>query len=306
MAWIQLLEVPYSKMPYRFDLHGLSDLQLGSRSTIKEILQMRVEEILESPHDSGTVITGDIEDEDRPSTRAMRKAIFADREEVIDRDARKHMTWIRNEVVPLLLPLQKTKYGIVAVLAGHHWTQLSPALNSVQYICHELGRRSGRRVPYVGEMSAFLDLRFKLVRKGPLPQTVRRVVHLQHGVGAGQARGSALRKLSKASNDFIADCYIRGHDCQVEAAKFSQLYPKESRGISSPGLGAKKIAVMNLGSATQGYEITRGRPAYPEMGMMTPTAMDWGSLKFRLRWSRFWEEDIGKAARPTADVRIEI
>lgn len=301
MAWSRVYNIPFSSQKYKFHLHGLSDLQIGSRSTIIDKIRMRIESILDDPEDSGVVIPGDIEDEDRPSTRVIRKAAFAGREEVVERDAKKHMSYIKDKIIPVLLPLQKTKHGIMCILAGHHWTQLSSAINSAQFIAQELTRQSGRLVPYLGHMSAWMDLRFR-PGGGNGNGTVRHIVHVQHGVGGGNARGSALRKLDLAAHGFHADSYIRGHDCQIEAAKIDQLYPKKSDELN-PDIMARTIGFLNLGAATQGYEKTRGAPAYPEEKMMRPSAMDWGTLKLTVRRARKWEDP---SENFKVDQRIEI
>jgi len=300
MAWSEVYCVPFPSPSYQFHLHGFSDLQIGSASSSPKIIRHRIEEICDDPVDSGVVILGDIEDEDRPSTRALRKSVFAGREEVIYRDADKHIAWLDKEIIPLLLPLQKTKYGIMGVLAGHHWTQISPVLNSVQYICAQIGQISKRPVPYLGEMSAFMDIRFRLAKTaGPTGKGLRRVVHLQHGEGGGQTKSASLLKLDRTSQGFIADAYIRAHDCQIVAAKFDQLYPKEVHTGSEPDLLAKTIALLNLGSATRGYDFNKNPPSYIEAKMMRPTTMGWGHLEFHVRKARIYED-------PNQNYRIDI
>lgn len=286
------------KFPYEFHLHGLSDLQIGSESSSLRVIKQRIEEICDDPVDSGVVILGDIEDEDRPSTRERRKAAFADREEVISRDAEKHMAWLDKEVIPLLLPLQKTKYGIMGVLAGHHYTQISPVLNSVQYICAQIGQLTKRPVKYLGIMSAFMDLRFDSGGKN-----IRKVIHIQHGEGGGQTKSSSLLKLDRTHQGFIADAYIRAHDCQLVAAKTDQLYPKETKIGGVPDIMSKTIAFLNLGSATQGYNFDRNKMSYIENCMMRPTTMGWGSLYIKIK--KAWQhEDINQCYR--ADFKIVI
>ena len=272
---------------------------MGSSSCLPELIKLRVEEICDDPVDSGIIIPGDIEDEDRPSTRAMRKAVFAERGEVIQRDAQKHMAWLDRDVIPALLPLQKTKFGIMGVLAGHHWTQISPVLNSVQYICQEIGRLSGRPVPYLGQMSCFMDIRFKC-KNG---NSIRKVVHVQHGEGGGQTKSASLNKLDRTSQGFDADVYIRAHDCQIVASKYDRLYPKESRSGGEPTLLAKHIAVLNLGAATRGYEIGKGEPSYIESKMMRPSALGWGTVKFKIRKARTWE-DPDRSAK--CEIKVEV
>jgi hypothetical protein len=282
MAWVEVFNLEVPKFPYRFNLHGLSDLQIGSQDCSERIIKQRVQEIVDDPIDSGVVILGDIEDEDRPTTRERRRSSFADRPEVIGRDAEKHLAWIDKVVIPLLLPLQTTKYGIMGVLAGHHWTAITPQLTSTEYICNRLFELTKRKVNYLGEMSSFMDLRFRSDS-----YSVRCVGHLQHGEGGGQTKGSTLSRLDRTSQGFVADFYMRAHDCQLVATKTDQLYPKETKKGGIPDILSKTIAFLNLGSATQGYQPSKSKTSYIEQGMMRPTTMGWGSLLFSIRkaWS---------------------
>lgn len=301
MAWAEYYEIPYKSAPYEFHLHGLCDLQIGSSSTVIEKIKLWIEEICDDPFDSGVIIPGDLEDEDRPSTRAIRRGAFAGREEVIYADSRKHMAWIDKEVIPLLLPLQKrTKFGIMGVLAGHHWTQITPALNSVQYICQELTRLSGKKVEYLGQMMSFLDLRFKC-QDG---HNIRKVGHVQHGEGGGQTKSASLNKLDRTFHGFEADFFIRAHDCQVVATKWNRLYSKELKNKqSTPTILSKSAVGLNLGSATRGYEIGKGEPSYVESAMFRPTEMGWGTIKFKFRKARTFE-DHDRNVR--CDMKVEI
>ncbi len=226
------LTVPFSRFPYEMHLHGLCDVQEGSRSTLTDMVEYWIEQILADPCDSAVIIPGDLEDEDRPSTRARRAAAFADRPEVPERDADKHMAWLDKMVIPRYVRLhQGTKFGIIGVLAGHHWTQLTPAMNSVQYICLQVQKQTGKPVRYWGEMSAFLTLHFRQkLASGFGTRGVMKVGHIQHGEGGGQTKGSSLAKMDRTAQGFYADFYIRGHDCQIVAAKYAQLRPKDFAG----------------------------------------------------------------------------
>lgn len=288
MAWSEVYEIIADKYPYEFHIHGLSDLQLGSESCSVKFVKQKIEEILDDPVPSGVVILGDIEDEDRPSTRAIRHQAFAGRDEVVGRDAVKHMAWLDREVLPIILPLQKTKFGIMGILAGHHWTQITPVLNSVQYICNNITAMSNRKVVYLGEMSAFMDLRIS--HRTGSGQHFRRVIHVQHGEGGGQTKSASLLKLDRTSQGFIADAYIRAHDCQIVAAKTDQLFPQEVQRGKEPHLLSKTISFLNLGSATRGYDFNKNRPSYIESSMMRPTTMGWGYLSFLIHKSRKHED----------------
>lgn len=299
MAWSEVFKIKTPRFPYQFHLHGLSDLQIGSQDSSPKIIRHRVEEICDDPVDSATVILGDIEDEDRPTTRELRKAVFAGRPEVIFRDAQKHMRWIDQDVIPRLLPLQRTKYGILGLVAGHHWTQLSPVLNSAQYIAQELSRLSKRRVHYLGEMSSWIDIYFCT----PNGKSARSLGHIQHGEGGGQTKGSTLQRLERTMQGFEADWYMRAHDCQQIAFKTDRLSPKECVLGKTPDIVSETKVCINLGSATQGYNPNRGAPSYIESGMMRPTTMGWGSLHFNLRCAKSWEDP---SRNIQVDIKVEI
>lgn len=289
MAWSQIIEIPFRTTPYEFHLHGLCDLQIGSASTSLSVIKTRIKEICDDPVDSAVIIPGDIEDEDRPSTRILRQETFAERQEVIIRDMEKHRDWLDSKVIPVLLPLQKkTKYGIIGILAGHHWAQLSPVLNSVQYICQELTRLSDKNVNYLGEMMSYLDFRFRT----DSGKSYRKLGLIMHGEGSGQTKGSTIQKLEKAAQGFDGDFFIRGHDCQLLATKTDKLFPKELRNKDGdPEMLSRTIAYLNLGAATRGYEMNKKAPSYIEQKLLRPSTLGWGTLKFIFRKAYKWEDN---------------
>jgi hypothetical protein len=308
MAWAEPWTFPFDSFPYRFNLECLADFQLGSRSTCLWKIEQHIDDILENAKttDSGIIFAGDIEDEDRPSTRALRQQMAADRPEVPERDAQKHMAWIDRDVIPLLLKLHTgTKYGIMGGVAGHHWTKLSPALNSVQYIFNELKRKTGKQCVYLGEMVSFLDFRFSYSKKSSSAsscKSIRQVGLLQHGEGGGQTKASTINKLDRAAQGFEADFYIRGHDCQLVGTKNDQLFAKETHAGGAPAIHSRTKAMLNLGAATMGYEMGKQGSSYIETAMMRPATMGWGTLKFRIRHSRKGE-DANYGLR--SDIKLE-
>lgn len=302
MAWSQKWVLPFDSSTYRFNLECLADWQLGSRSCCEWKIEQHVDDILENAKytDSGIVFAGDIEDEDRPSTRVIRAKIAAERGEVVERDSMKHVNWLEQKAIPLLLKLHKgTKYGIMGGVAGHHFTQISSGINSVQYMFRRLEELTGKPCVYLGEMVSFLDFRFRHIKKDA---AVRQVGLLQHGEGGGQTKGATVSKLERAAQGFNADFYIRGHDCQLVGTKTDQLYAKEQKGDSEPSINCKTKAMLNLGSATMGYEMRRDSPSYIEQAMMRPATMGWGTLKFRIRKSLIGE-DASQNLR--ADIKLE-
>lgn len=306
MAWSQSWRIPFNKYPYRFNLECLADFQLGSRSCCKWKIEQHIDDILENAEhtDSGVLFAGDIEDEDRPSTRIIRAKIAAERGEVIERDSMKHVAWLESEVIPLLLKLHKgTKYGIMGGVAGHHFTQISSEVNSVQYIYRRLEEITKKPCVYLGEMVSFIDLIFA-DNNGKIGacNTLRQVGLLQHGEGGGATKGSTITKLDRAVQGFDADFYIRGHDCQLVGTKTDQLYSGENRGGKERQIMCRTKALLNLGSATMGYEMRKDSSSYIESAMMRPATMGWGTLKFRVRHSRE-AEDKNHGRR--VDIKLE-
>ncbi len=297
MAWSESWRIKFDKLPYRFNLECLADFQLGSRSCCKWKIEQHIDDILENAKhtDSGVIFAGDIEDEDRPSTRVIRAKIAAERGEVVERDSMKHVAWLEHEVIPLLLKLHKgTKYGIMGGVAGHHYTQIASGSNSVQYIYRRLAEISGKPCVYLGEMVSFLDLNFECAQTH---HSLRQVGLLQHGEGSG-----ALNKLTRAAKGFEADFYIRGHDCKLVGTKEDQLYAREIRSGGEPAILSRTKAMLNLGSATMGYEMTKGHSSYIEDKMMMPATMGWGTLKFRIRKALTGED---KNQNMRADIKLE-
>lgn len=284
MAWSEIYHLKIPQLPYKFNLHTLSDLQLGNPSTSLSIIKNRIDEIENDPNDCGVIIPGDIEDEDRPSTRSLRLAVFAGRKEVIKRDAQKHMKYLDDEVIPMLLPLQKTKAGIMGVLAGHHWTALDDGLTSTEYICNKIAEITKKPVPYLGHMSSFMDLRFQ--RPYGSDRNVRIIGHVQHGSGAGATKAASLNKLEQAFQSFKADFYIRAHSNQRVATMTDRLYPSEIRtSTGEPQMLHTTVAYLNAGGATRGYEMSKSEPSYVEKEMMRPVTCGWGTITFMFRRS---------------------
>jgi len=275
MAWVHNRTLEYSG-PTKFNIYFGADFQLGSDSTDKAVIKRWVREVLDDPNGLWCIL-GDIEDDDRPSTRAIRRGAFAERREVQTADAKKHILYIEHEVIPLLAPLTQSRLGSLGVLAGHHWYDLGE-LNSTQYICNRLstmGRK--QKVPYLGQMSAWVHLGFHDSRYYSKTQGARvRKIHIQHGVGGAKTIAGALNSLERTSKGFVADAYVRAHDCTLVAGKYDRL---DTRMGDTPGLIHKTVTLMNVGSATRGYEMTLDNPSYPEMGMMNPRTLGWGVLE---------------------------
>lgn len=196
------------------------------------------------------------------------------------------MAYIDQKIIPLLLPLQKTKHGIIGILAGHHWTQLSPVLNSVQYICNEITRLSGKKVAYLGEMLSYLEISFVNDKK-----SIKKNILVVHGEGGGQTKASTIQKMERLAQGFDNDGIIRAHDTQLVATKTDKLYPKERRKKSTPPeMLSRTIPYLNLGAATKSYDMDLNDPSYAERALFRPNTLGWGTLKFILRRAYQWED----------------
>lgn len=291
----------------RVTLHAIADMQYGSKSCDTWLMKMKLQEIVDDPSGGMSVILGDITDDDRPTTREMRKKMTAGRPEVFDSDARDKKFFIDQKVIPMLLPLASTKHGIIGVLAGHHWAYVKVKgpngvsyVNSARYICDELGRLTKRKVPYLGVMSAWIWMKF--VGKGSL--ALQKLVHIQHGAGGGQTLASALNRLETTARWAKADLLIRAHDCKLVAGKLARLGPRQMRNDTiDRSLQASNIALLNIGSMTRGYVVGEEEPEYVELEMMRPVSMGWGKGHFNLRRA-------AKAEDPShnwvADITVEI
>lgn len=315
MAYVQKYVIPMDALPFQFALEFKGDWQLGSKSTCEWKIDDDIAETLERAKTmpSGILMLGDIEDEDRPSTRKIRKEISADRAEVAERDAEKHVAYLDSDVLPRLIQLHEgTKYGIMGGVAGHHWTFLPGGIevgkkrvySSVEYLFAKLEIITGKPCIYLGQMASFVDLRFVIGSRSNsnrANKSCRSVGFMQHGEGGGATKSATLTKLERAAQGFDAQWYARGHDCQIMGTKTDQLYAREGQ-VNNPGsIGSRTKAMLNLGAATMGYEFGRGNPSYVESAMMRPTTMGWGTMLFRVRLAHR-SEDPGSNLR--TDIKL--
>lgn len=295
MAWVNTVITPVESIPRKFNIYFGADFQIGSESTDKQVVRNWVRKVVADPNAMWGLL-GDIEDDDRPTTRAIRRGAFSGRKEVIGADAKKHKLWIDREVLPVLLPL--VKKPCIGVLGGHHWYDMGEQ-TSTQYICNALTGEKGHKVPYLGQMSAWV----RMIFRGEPRWGVEKLMHIQHGVGGGGTLASALNRLEKTAQGFHGDIYVRAHDCKLVSGKYDILEPVRTQDDCPPRLKHRTVALMNIGSATRGYEMTLNDPNYAEMGMMRPQTLGWGVVHIQV-YKQSRTVDPHKSV--TADVTIEI
>lgn len=258
-----------------FRIRPHSDTQLGSEDVDLELVKRDMKEAASDPL---CVIlgAGDILDSDRPTTRAKRVAAYAGREAELSQDDMKRMAWIRQDVLPLWLPLMKSPnrkrgFGLLGEIDGHHYELYQNGMTSTQYLMRLLREKSD--VPllgqYLGEMMCYVILHVHDIKDSK--KSFEIVIHLQHGSGGSSFIGSDIGKLEKgATTYFIADVFLRGHSTKKYAALKPILYPSRSR--ENPQLFEKTLVMANTGGYMRGY--SNGPKAnYVESAGLTPVTL---------------------------------
>lgn len=302
MAHVQTWRFPFKTPAFQLDVAATGDWQLGSSSCCEWKIDQAIDDMLERQRfyrahvpiaKMAALSVGDLEDEDRPSTREIRAKLAAERMEVVERDAAKHIAWLEGSLLPRLLKIHEAlDYGLLGGVAGHHWTFLPGGAkvgektfySSVEYLFARLEQITGKPCVYLGPMVSFIDFRFERERDGDHGNGVRVMGLLQHGEGGGQTKGATIGRLERTAQGFDADFYIRGHDCQIVATKTDILYAAQGRRDAKDQgmIKSRTRSMLNLGSATMGYEMGKGRSSYIEQGMMRPVTMGWGVMSFRV------------------------
>ena len=129
--------------PTKIHLYILSDIHFGSNAFLKDEYE-RIADIIKRDKYAYTIILGDVTDDDRPSSRALRKAMFSDRVEAFQQEDKQHLDWLDRRILPDLAKVAKPN-RCMGILDGDHHRQYSNGLTSVQYACSML------KVPYLGD-----------------------------------------------------------------------------------------------------------------------------------------------------------
>ena len=286
--WVQHIYLRFDgEKKYDWEISG--DWQIGSKACDESRIDWWVDKVVTNQKSIWTIL-GDVEDDDRPTTRIAKRRSFADRTEVLTNAGRDHCAWLDKAILPKILKLaERPSTGI---LAGHHWSELTTTLNSVQYLCAAANKHDKNRITYLGEMSAFICFHF--VGEGKYEGVkLTRMAHVQHGTGGGSALGSALRRVAKTAEGFYASVYIRAHSCSLEAAKKNKLWTRPET-LDKPELIDDTLLFVNVGCATRGFDIGKGEPLYPEAAMMNPATMGWATIGINIRPPLPWEDQQQK------------
>jgi len=179
------------------------------------------------------VIAGDIIDEDRPSTRKMRKEMFVNRIEAYLAEDKQHIDFMRRHIIPRLSFLNSR--NCLGCIDGDHFRQYSNGQTSVQYICSTL------KLPYLANGQAIISIKPKKNTRNHLGYNIL----VRHGKGYNSKAGGTLNSMLNFSSFYEnIDCYIKGHSHNAI------IYPYQVRKFDDRNMiiKQKEILEVNCGS----------------------------------------------------------
>ena len=199
---------------------------------------------------------GDINEDDRPTTRLLRRAMFNDRQEALAQEDIQHLSWMDSFVIPKLNRLIKPA-RCLGILSGDHYRVYANGLNSAQYICAK------NKIPYLGEGQALLRLNFMYKTT---TSTIK--IHIHHGKGGGTTEAGDLSELQKISQQWTnVHVFIRGHSHKPKFVPFSRYYDTQGK---PPTVKIKEGFLINAGAFRGG--MIMGAVDYAEKAVYAPTS----------------------------------
>ena len=239
------------------NLYCIGDIHFGSPAFLDRSFDA-LSDIVKRDKYAYFICPGDVSDDDRPTTRILRRAMFNDRMDAMEQEDIQHLNWLDNVLIPKLNTLIKPS-RCLGLLDGDHFRCYSSGLTSVQYICAK------NKVPYLGMGQALLRLNFKYGSSGV--NTIK--IHVHHGKGHGVTEASDIQELQKISHQWPGvNAFIRGHSHKPKFIPFSYFVDSHER---PPQVKTKEGFLINAGSFRQGV-IAGRKPDYAEMNMYPPTS----------------------------------
>jgi len=181
-----------------FHIVPIGDIHFGSLAFSHNLWNNFLKEIKQIKNPL-FIITGDITDEDRPSTRDRRQEMFKDRVEAYIQEDSDYIDRLYKKVIPRLEFLNKD--NCIGLIDGDHYRVFSDGKTSTEVIAMALG------VPYLGNGQAIARLRFMF-------KNTSRVfnIHIRHGRGFAQTTGAKINA-NKKFVDFWEgiDLFVKGH-----------------------------------------------------------------------------------------------
>jgi len=181
-----------------FNIIPIGDIHFGSLAFSERLWTNFLSEIkhIKNPL---FIITGDITDEDRPSTRDRRQEMFKDRVEAYIQEDSDYIDRLYKRVVPRLEFLNKN--NCIGIIDGDHYRLFSDGRTSTEVIAMALG------VPYLGSGQAIVRLCFKM-------QNTSRVfnIHIRHGRGYCATTGGKINANKRFVDSWEGiDLFVKGH-----------------------------------------------------------------------------------------------
>jgi hypothetical protein len=206
---------------------------------------------------------GDLMDSDRPTTRHMKKIMYADRHEAWTVDDKKTFREIDATIIPLYKKIASSCAGL---LEGDHYHVFSNGMTSTEYIAKRL------KVPYLGERSSFVALTFY----SDNVTSFQYVIHVRHGRGGVGTHGGDINALVKQEAAYLADLHLGGHSHK------SNIHTERMEYVSVQGIKKSKlITYMRGGSFLEGFP-GDGKKTYAMRKEYSPLPCGWGELELSI------------------------
>ena len=245
-----------SKTGPMMNLYCIGDIHIGSPA-FQEKAYDELAYIAKHDPFAYFICPGDVTDDDRPTTRLLRRQMFNDRQEALEQEDIQHLTWLDNYVVPRLNKLLKPARTL-GLLDGDHYRVYSTGLTSVQYICAK------NKIPYLGSGQALMRLNFKYKNGGV--STVK--IHIHHGKGSGVTEQADIIQLQKISYQWPGvHIFIRGHSHKPKFVPCPYYYDSKER---PPQVHMKEGFLVNAGSFRGG--LIMNKTDYAEQNNYSPTS----------------------------------
>lgn len=244
----------------KFRINHFTDVHEGAAGFDARLFEKFLKE-QESNKSAFCIGTGDLIDEDRPSTRERRAAMYSDRSEAWTQEDRRSMAWLDRVVIPKYKRIASRCLGI---LDGDHFISMGGCkLTSGQYICNATG------IPYLGTRMASVRLVFRCAER---KQSYSYDILARHGTGSASTQGGDVTALVKQNAQWIADLYLGGHTHKQNIINFPRMR------VNKEGTAARvsNVWMIRGGSFLLGYP--EGRETYPERKEYSPLCVGWASV----------------------------
>ncbi len=222
----------------------------------------------EADKNSVWVSCGDLTDDDRPSTRERRKAMFADRTEAYTQEDKDYIKGLRQQMD---IKIGRIADSCAGMVAGDHYRLFANGTNSVELICKWYG------IPYLGERMGPVRLTFfradekkKGQRLSASGASLQYNMIVRHGRGGGTTNGADVNALERQNKEFDADLFMGGHTHKANAHPRAILRPNQAFN----GWKERTIWYVRVGALLRGF--MPGKELYPEKKEYGPLLVGWG------------------------------